>query len=61
MNEIVIAGDVGGQGLISVFAAGREVLCRSWEDVGRGGIDAIIELATELGAALNVPVRNVTT
>ena len=61
VNEIVIVGDVGGRGLITVFAAGRVVLNTSWEDVGTGGVRAIIELVIELGSALNVPVKDKTT
>lgn len=57
-EEIVLIGDVGGRGVLSVFVDDREVLCRSWEDVGSAGIDAIIEMAIEFGAALNVPVRD---
>lgn len=65
MSEIVITGDVGGRGdlVVTVKNGTRatDVLNTSWEDVGSAGVGRIIELATELGAALNVPVRDETT
>lgn len=70
MNErliVVLSGDRGGRGVVTVTVVDRveghetDVMSRSWEDLGSGGMDAWCELAESLAGELGAAFSDETT